>query len=136
MIFKKLGQLPAFKSSQLDTQHYRELGGNFTRRIPMYSGSQAACPYVMEDRIRVYFSARDQHNRSFPFFYDLDLNNPLKVLDTCNDPLLELGASGRFNDSGNMVSQITKSQWNDTLVMQVTGWNKGSGDIRYRTALG
>lgn len=125
--FKKVAVLPLFVSEERDIQEYRELGGNFTRKIPKYTGSQAPCTELDRDIIRVFFSARDQYKRSYPFYYEID--EDFKVVKTCDKPLLQLGGPGEGDEDGCMISQVTPA------FVNYTGWNKGKafGIARYRT---
>lgn len=123
MKFQKLGRLKEFRAG---VAHYTEHD-----KSSQYMGSQAACPVVMKDRIRVYFSARDSQKQSHCFFYDLNRDNPLEIIDTCTEPLIPLGKPGEFDEHGTMPS------WANKDVIWFTGWNKtGRDDVRYRTACG
>ena len=116
MIFKRLGQLEKFELLK-----------------PEFRGSQAPTPYLMDNRIRVYFSARNSANQSLPFYMDLDKENPLIVLDRAETPILGLGPPGEGDDSGVMVSHVFKYKADNRLRMLYTGWNKGTLKARYRT---
>jgi len=123
LTFKKIGSLPSV---------------NIPSGIGMsdvkYHGSQAPSPVLMQDKIRVYFSARDLENRSLPFYYDLDIDNPLKVIKYYStQPLFELGSPGEADDAGIMISQAILSDVNTVGQLNYTGWNVSFGKCRFRT---
>ena len=125
MRFKKIKQLPIFESGEVGEMN--GITGDFYP-IPEYRGSQAPAPLVREDRIRVYFSARNQDKQSHIFYYDLD-KDTLDVIDTPNKPLIPLGNPGEADEDGTMVSQVL-----DENHILYTGWNKGNDNVRYRTS--
>jgi beta-1,4-mannooligosaccharide phosphorylase len=52
------------------------------------------------DRYRVYFSTRDERNRSSIAFVDIDLRDPPTILGEAEEPLLGPGDLAMFDDSG------------------------------------
>jgi hypothetical protein len=65
--------------------------------------THAANPFAEHlagDRFRIYFSARDDRNRSCIAFVDIDLKDPSEVLLEADAPVLGPGAPGMFDDSG------------------------------------
>ena len=50
--------------------------------------------------IRVYFGSRDDRGVSRVGFVDLDANDPSVVLEVAEDPALDIGISGAFDDNG------------------------------------
>lgn len=123
----KIAELPEFK--------YETVGET-------YIGSQAPTPHYeknFKNQCRLWFSARDSKNRSFPFYYDLSLNciNYGKPVNkTEKYKIYELGKPGTFNDSGIMPSQIIGGQYFSDHLMLFVGWNKGSDEAKYRLSLG
>ena len=118
LIFEKITTLPEFTAP----------GG--------FKGSQAPCSILMEDDVmRVYFSSRDQLKRSQPFFMDLDISeNPPRVINVWQEPLLPLGEDYEFDSDGVMISQVIKT--NFAPIVWYVGWNDGNDQIRYMTAIG
>jgi hypothetical protein len=55
---------------------------------------------------RIYFGTRDDMNRNRISFIDVEAGNPLNVLYEHNDPVLDLGRLGTFDDCGVMPSWI------------------------------
>src|SRR4051812_7108555 len=65
--------------------------------------SHAANPiadWIEGDRFRIYFSSRDERNRSSIGSVDIDLRQPSKILDEAAEPVLSPGELAMFDDSG------------------------------------
>ena len=52
------------------------------------------------DRFRIYFSSRDEKNRSSIAWVDIDLNDPTRVIEEAMEPVLSPGELAMFDDSG------------------------------------
>ncbi len=90
--------------------------------------------YIEEEGIiKVYFSTRDSSGRSHPGFVVLDASNPHKILEVTNDPLLELGKAGSFDDCGVMPSWVVNNGAKKYLYY--IGWNVRN-TIPYHNAVG
>lgn len=74
--------------------------------------------------VRVYFSGRDESNRSNIGFAVLDLNENGKLLEYSPMPILTPGDLGCFDDNG--VSPSCVMQVNGQLHLYYIGWNPGS----------
>jgi hypothetical protein len=72
---------------------------------------------------RVYFSPRDQFNRSRPASLDFNINNPARIFNLTAAPLLELGQLGAYDDSGVMPTCIVEN--NNAHYMFFNGWCLG-----------
>ena len=71
--------------------------------------------------LRVYFTCRDEANRSHIAWLVVDLERPSEILELSAEPLLSPGPDGRFDDVGVMSSCLV-----DTGVERrfyVIGWN-------------
>jgi hypothetical protein len=89
-----------------------------------YIFSHAQCPIpqiLREDLIRIYFSSRDNQNRSRPFFIDFDLGEKNITRRGDEKPLLDLGTSGCFDESGVMAQHVISSD--DKTYLFYTGWH-------------
>ncbi|MGB3338255.1 MAG: hypothetical protein WBA73_13860 [Devosia sp.] len=58
---------------------------------------------------RIYFSCRDEKNRSSISFVEIDITQPTKVLRVADQPVLQPGQLGMFDDSGASIGCIVKS---------------------------
>lgn len=95
--------------------------------------AQAPTPYVMEDRIRVYYACRN-NGRAYIAFFDLakDLKTILRIQ---YDPIMSLGRPGMFDADGQMPSCVIKK--GDELWMYYIGWSELSGrHARYQNEIG
>jgi predicted GH43/DUF377 family glycosyl hydrolase len=82
-------------------------------------------PLMLEDGIvRIYFSGRDDKNRSNIGYASIDLNKPTEVLEYSQDPALTPGELGCFDDNGVTPSCIKKID--GKLYLYYIGWNPGS----------
>jgi sucrose-6-phosphate hydrolase SacC (GH32 family) len=80
---------------------------------------------------RIFFSARDGHNRSLPFFIDYDFENN-RILKESGQ-LLPLGEPGAFDDSGIMLTSIMEKE--DVVYLFYIGWNLGV-TVPFRNSIG
>ncbi len=85
------------------------------------------------DLFRVYFSARDNLNRSQTGFFVIDINHPNKILYQNPLPVLAFGGLGTFDESGAMASWIVN--WNSVKYLYYIGWNLGR-TVPFRNAIG
>lgn len=96
----------------------------------------SAVPFVLpieEEKgiFRIFFSARDEQNRSLPFYIDYDFEN--KVILDESDQLLPLGDLGAFDDSGIMLTSLIRKQ--DEIYLFYIGWNLGV-TVPFRNSIG
>jgi predicted GH43/DUF377 family glycosyl hydrolase len=84
-------------------------------------------------RIRVYFTSRDARNRGSIGWVELDLRNPLAVLERASEPVLAPGELGTFDDSGVSLACIVAD--GDTMLLYYTGWNLGV-TVPWRNSIG
>lgn len=77
---------------------------------------------VLDDkRLRIFFSSRDETNRSLIASMDVDALNPAVILDIKAEPLLPLGKPGTFDDCGMMPSSVV--DWHGEKYLYYIGWN-------------
>lgn len=61
---------------------------------------------IDEELIRVYFAGLDENNYGRIGYVDLDINDPTKVLEIGQEPVLNIGELGTFDDCGVVPSCI------------------------------
>ena len=49
---------------------------------------------------RIYFSSKNKKNQSLIFYFDLDINDDIKIKNISKKPVLGLGSLGAFDDNG------------------------------------
>lgn len=65
-------------------------------------------PYLLDDRtIRVYFAALDEHKFGRVGFVDVQAGDPTRVIRVGDEPALDLGELGTFDDCGAVPSCVT-----------------------------
>ena len=98
--------------------------------------SHAANPYPQlldGDIYRVYFSARDQNQRSSVGFVEIDITKPFSVLGVSSEPVLGPGVLGAFDDSGASVGCLIES--GGDAYLYYLGWNLGV-TVLWRNSIG
>ncbi len=98
--------------------------------------SHASVPFaeqIKDDRFRIYFSSRDDSNRSFTGYIEIDITNPQDILSISSKPVLSPGEVGMFDDSGAMLSWITTNGGDKYLYY--IGWNLGV-TVPFRNSIG
>lgn len=103
---------------------WRKLGLVFgkTDFASFSSHAQLPTPILLEDRIRVFYAARNAGNKSFTTFVDLDLDDPLKIIYNHKAPVMNSGLPGTFDDDGVMPGLVLRK--NKQLWMYYSGWNQ------------
>jgi hypothetical protein len=104
-------------------------------RDTSWLASHAAVPIadpIDDRRIRIYFSGRDERNRSHTgrLLVDLSGDEP-SIVDA--DPVLAPGDAGMFDDSGAMGCWLVHADSRQYLYY--VGWNRGT-TVPFRNALG
>ena len=61
---------------------------------------------INEKKWRIYFGTRDEKNRTFTSYIEVEAGNPKNILYEHNKPILPLGEIGTFDDCGVMPSWI------------------------------
>ena len=116
---------------------WRKLGPTpLPHKRPAWMRSHAAVPFaepVQGSVVRVYFSARDDRNRSHTGWALVDLKEPSRVLEISTEPVLAPGALGCFDDSGAMLTWIARD--GERRLLYYIGWNLGV-TVPFRNAIG
>ncbi|MGZ4955952.1 MAG: hypothetical protein ACXV8Q_12640 [Methylobacter sp.] len=92
-------------------------------RLP-WARSHAQIPtvdVVDDNRLEVFFSSRDDDNRSLIARMKVDAADPANILEIQAEPLLQLGLPGTFDDCGMMPSSIVN--WQGLKYLYYIGWN-------------
>lgn len=105
-------------------------------KISDWMHSYASLPiakHIKESIFRIYFSPRDSQNRSNGSYLELDIKSPKKILKIAENPILESGIPGMFDDCGAQPCSILEIEGRQ--YMYYTGWSLGAS-IPFRTYLG
>src|SRR4030095_959770 len=87
--------------------------------------SHYSVPFAMpitNEIVRIYYSPRDNENRSFVTYADINLFTR-EVMSTSDQPILTHGSLGLFDDSGVVLFQILKI--NNVNYLYYSGWMVG-----------
>lgn len=98
-----------------------------------YSHIQVPTPFVMGNKICVYYATRDSDGKSHLLSFGLDIEKPTKIIEREINPLIDLGQPGTFDEDGVMVSSVIEAN-GDTMVFY-TGWQR-SHTVPYNTSAG
>ncbi|WCM88437.1 hypothetical protein [Acidovorax sp. NCPPB 3576] len=85
------------------------------------------------DLYRIYFSTRDAANRSRTGYVVIDIQKPQAILELSENPVLDIGALGTFDDSGAMATWL--AEWNGQRYLYYIGWNLGV-TVPFRNSIG
>lgn len=93
---------------------------------------------IDENNFRLYFSTRQEPDKNGNFvsritFIDVDLENPSSPIFINNNPVLDIGTLGTFDENGTMVAEVLK--FNDLVYMYYMGWQRGV-NVPYYIQLG
>lgn len=104
----------------------------------MQSHAQNPTALLLGDRTRVYINVRPKRSSdgsmtALPTFVDLDVNDPSRVLEVNDRPLVGLGEAGTFDQFGVMVRGIVAES--DHVKLYYAGWNRCLG-VPYNHAIG
>lgn len=75
---------------------------------------------VLEDKLRIYYSTRNSSGQSLISFIDVNLENPSEIIYQHNQPILDFGKPGTFDDCGLMPTSILTL--NDKKYLYYIGW--------------
>ena len=98
--------------------------------------SHAAVPIaesIGDDLFKIYFSSRDEFNRSFTGFIVIDIFRPINIIELSTKPVLAPGGLGEFDDSGAMATWLTTYQ--NKKFLYYIGWNLGV-TVPFRNSIG
>lgn len=87
---------------------------------------------INNETVRVYYSPRDNKNRSHIFYADINVPS-LAVEAISTEPILSPGELGGFDDSGTMMSHI--GYYDNRWMLYYIGWNLGQ-TVPFRNSLG
>ena len=92
----------------------------------MYTHAQCPFPVDFGNFIRIYFATREKYNnnmcRAFGGFVDVDKNDLQKILRISEEPLIQLGGLGEFDEFGSMPISVIKH--NDEYYLYYVGWSR------------
>lgn len=102
------------------------------------SFAQAPHTLLLPDRLRVYFSCRPEPDAqgqfvSYSAWVDLDRDDPMRVLDLAEHPILSLGGLGCFDEFGTYPVSVIRQ--GEILRAYYAGWTRCES-VPFETAIG
>ncbi len=100
--------------------------------------AQAPATLMFDDRVRVYFSCRppaDQNGQyvSYSAYVDLDRNNLFNILEVSEQPILNLGGLGEFDEFGTYPVSVIRH--GNELRAYYAGWTRCES-VPFNVAIG
>ena len=84
--------------------------------------------FISEDVIRIYIGCCDENMVGRAGFVDVSADNPSEILNLAEDPVLDIGTAGAFDENGLLPTSVLKVD--DTLYMYYVGYQLGY-KVRY-----
>lgn len=108
---------------------WQDLGLVFTPDMgPKWMGTHAQVPTPLhlpdQGIIRVYIASRPHPELSLTGYVDLDDADPTRVLDISENPLLQTGKPGTFDEHGIMPSAAVAD--GDEILLYYSGWSRAT----------
>lgn len=98
------------------------------------SHAQVPTVLVMEDRLRVYIACRPRPDLSLTTFFDVDRDNPERVIAVHEAPVLDVGGPGTFDADGVMPSCVLRD--GNRVLLYYSGWSRLAGKAPYNNGTG
>ena len=98
--------------------------------------SHASVPiadHLEGDRFRVFFTSRDDANRSHVGWFEIDITRPDEILAVAEAPVLGPGKLGAFDEDGAMATWLVAHE--GRRLMYYIGWNRGV-TVPFRNSIG
>jgi hypothetical protein len=86
-------------------------------------------PYVMADRVRVFYASCDAELRGRVFFADFEPQPPFRLMGRSREPVLDVGPPGAFDCDGANPSQAFEID--GRLALLYIGWKRGPAATPY-----
>jgi hypothetical protein len=88
----------------------------------MLTGGRAPVPWHLSDDVfRIYFGAYDASGRGRIFSLDLNLKRPRELLSLVTKPVVDIGATGFFDDNGVIPSSVVRA--GDSIYLYTIGFS-------------
>jgi hypothetical protein len=91
------------------------------------------CELTPDNKLRIYFSARDKQGRSTPVFLEANPERPEEIYSFSKDPILNFGPLGSFDDNGILASSIVTI--GNKRHLYYVGWNPRV-NVSYHLSIG
>lgn len=102
----------------------------------VWMNSHAAVPFVEKlesSYFKIYFTTRNKENKSLIAWIIIDIKNPFEIIEISNEPILDLGSLGFFDEDGTMGCQLINI--NNKKFLYYQGWNLATS-VQFRNSIG
>jgi hypothetical protein len=116
---------------------WKKQGRIFTREDGYFFKSHAmrVVPYLRKEGVlRLFITSRCSEDIMHPTYIDVDPDNPMKVIRTCEKPILKLGSPGLFDDSSIILGSIARIKFDDYIYY--TGWKRRRYGVYFESSIG
>jgi hypothetical protein len=92
-------------------------------------------PFLVDENcLRIYFSSRCVDDIPYPTYIDVNPNDPNEILHINEVPLLQLGRSGTFDDSG--ITPVSILRGKSQNFLYYVGWKRRRVNVTIETSIG
>jgi hypothetical protein len=105
---------------------------NYSDQMYSHAAAPIAVP-IGNDKLKVYFTARNKSNRSEIFSIIIDIYHGIKVIEVNSDSILSLGEIGSFDEDGVWIANLLIH--NQRQYLYYIGWNRGV-NVPFRNSIG
>lgn len=105
---------------------WRKLGLIYSAGGEGWRSSHASLPTPIRldgSLYRILYAARDERNRSSVGYFDIDLDDPTRILAESSEPVLSPGPLGTFDDHGVYPASAVRD--GERIMLFTIGWNPG-----------
>jgi hypothetical protein len=82
-------------------------------------------PYLLNNKcLRIFFSSRNDDDIPYPSYIDVNPENPAEIIYVNQEPLIDIGRVGTFDDSGVTPVSILTEPSTGKLLMYYVGWKR------------
>lgn len=92
-------------------------------------------PYLTSSTtLRIYFSSRNDQDIPYPTYIDVEPSCPKNILHISKDPMMGVGRTGTFDDSG--ITPTCILEHNQKLWMYYVGWKRRRYGVSIEASIG
>jgi hypothetical protein len=120
-----------------DWPQWRKQGLIYTCEDRRFFKSHATRPIPVlldERRLRLYFSSRGSNDMPYPTYIDVNPEDPQEILYINEEPQLDLGRTGTFDDSG--ITPVSILDEPGRSLMYYVGWKRRRYNVTIETSIG
>ncbi|TIH18053.1 hypothetical protein D0S45_05730 [Marinifilum sp. JC120] len=98
------------------------------------SHAQVPVPLLLEDRLRIFFACRCSKGLSRTTYADVKREDPTEVIYVHNEPILDLGRHGAFDEFGIMPSGVIATE--GKIYLYYGAWSRLNSEAAFHNGCG